>query len=300
MPTDHVKKSYEAHEIHYADFSIGGPKESYARCWLRNDTVDAWRHQRIYRTIDPLLLNYPQSSWLTVGDGKYGRDAHYIQTKGNEVLATDISDHLLKGACDLGFISKYQKENAEALSFPDGSFDFVFCKESYHHFPRPMVALYEMLRVCRKGVVLIEPNDFFIFANFSGLLWLIIRYILNLLSIRKLTKHTFEEVGNYVYTISPREVEKVALGLDLSTVACRGLNDYYVKGVEYEKLEDNSKLFKKIKRIISICDFLSKIKLKPYSILVTIIFKEEPSLEIRQKLKIADYRLIDLPRNPYI
>jgi len=118
MPTDHVKKSYEAHEIHYADYAAGGPKESQRECWLRDDTVNAWRHQRIYRTIAPLLLNYPESSWLTVGDGRYGTDAQYIQSRGKKVLATDISDYLLKEALALGFISKYQKENAEAVLSP--------------------------------------------------------------------------------------------------------------------------------------------------------------------------------------
>lgn len=300
MPTDHVEKSYGVHEIHYADYTIGGPKESHAKSWLRDDTVDAWRHNRLYNTIDPLLLSYPDSTWLTIGDGRYGTDAHYIQAKCGKVLATDISDHLLKEACDLGFISEYQKENAEALSFPSDSFDFVFCKESYHHFPRPMLALYEMLRVCRKGAVLIEPNDLFILSNFSALLWLSIKYILNLISIRKLEKHGFEEIGNYVYTISPREVEKVALGLNLHTVAFKGVNGHYIEGVEYEELGKNSKLFKKIRRIISIRDILSKIKLRPYSFLVIIIFKEDPIEEIKKELNIANYQVVDLPKNPYI
>lgn len=301
MPTDHVKKSYAAHEIEYAQFSVGGLKEGHAKTWLRDDTVDAWRHNRLYNTIDPLLLSYPNATWLTVGDGRYGKDAHYIQAKGGKVLATDISDHLLKEAYDFGFISKYQKENAEALSFPPNSFDFVFCKESYHHFPRPMLALYEMLRVCKKGVVLIEGNDFFIASDLSGLLWLSIKFILNFLSIRQMVKHGFEEESvNYVYTISSREVEKVAAGLNLRTVALKGINDQHIKGVEYEKIGQKSKLFMKIKRIISFRDFLSKVKLRPYSILVIIIFKEEPVDEIKKELKLANYRLVDLPKNPHI
>lgn len=50
-------------------------------------------------------------------------------------------------------------ENAEKLSSPNETLDFVLCKESYHHFTRPMLALYEMLRVATKAVVLIEPNE---------------------------------------------------------------------------------------------------------------------------------------------
>ena len=301
MPTDHVKKSYAADEIEYAQYSAGGLKEGHAKTWLRDDTVDAWRHNRLYHTIDPLLLSYPDATWLTVGDGRYGKDAHYIQARGGKVLATNISDHLLKEAYDAGLISQYQKENAEALSFPADSFDFVFCKESYHHFPRPMLALYEMLRVCKKGLVLIEGNDSFIASDLPGLLWLSIKYILDFLSIRKMVPHGFEEESvNYVYTISPREVEKAAAGLNLRTVAVKGINDQHIAGVEYEKIEQNSKLFRKIKRIISFRDFLCKIKLKPYSILVIIIFKEEPGDEIKNALKLANYRVVDLPKNPHV
>jgi ubiquinone/menaquinone biosynthesis C-methylase UbiE len=300
MPLDHVKKSYTAHAGEYAEYTVGGSKEEHARTWLREDTVDAWRHNRSYQTLDPLLAGYPEATWLTVGDGRYGKDAHYIQTKGFRVLATDISDHLLKEALNVGYIARYQTENAEALSFADNSFDFIFCKEAYHHFPRPMLALYEMLRVCRKGVVLIEPNDLFIASDFSGILWLSLKIILDFLSIRKMVKHGYEEIGNYVYAISPREVEKVAVALNLPTVAFKGINDQHLTGVEYDKADRKSKLFRKVRRIIGFRDFLYKIRLRPCSALVIIIFKEEPEEELRKALKLSDYQVVNLPKNPHL
>ncbi|MCX7986598.1 MAG: class I SAM-dependent methyltransferase, partial [Bacteroidales bacterium] len=54
---------------------------------------------------------------------------------------------------------KYRKENAEQLSVPDNSYDYVSCREALHHFPRPYLALYEMLRVSKKGIIIIEPID---------------------------------------------------------------------------------------------------------------------------------------------
>lgn len=51
----------------------------------------------------------------------------------------------------------YQRQNAEHLTVPSRSFDLVFCKESLHHLPRPVLGLYEMLRVCRSAVIFIEP-----------------------------------------------------------------------------------------------------------------------------------------------
>lgn len=86
----------------------------------------------------------------------------------------------------------------------------------------------------------------------------------------------------------------------MHTVAFKGVNGHYIEGVEYEELGKNSKLFKKIRRIISIRDILSKIKLRPYSFLVIIIFKEDPIEEIKKELNIANYQVVDLPKNPYI
>jgi hypothetical protein len=54
---------------------------------------------------------------------------------------------------------RYQKENAERLSLPNHSFELVLVKEGLHHLGRPALGLYEMLRVCRRAVILMEPHD---------------------------------------------------------------------------------------------------------------------------------------------
>lgn len=54
---------------------------------------------------------------------------------------------------------RYQKENGEKLSYADHSFDLVLVKEGLHHLSRPVQGLYEMLRVCRQAVILMEPHD---------------------------------------------------------------------------------------------------------------------------------------------
>jgi len=301
-----IKLSYEKHELHFKDYAKGGKKEERAKSWFNTDTVDSWSHARMYSSIDPLLLSYPEAKWLTVGDGRYGKDAHYIQQKGLNVLATDISDVLLKEAKEIGYITDYRKENAESLSFSDGKFDFVLCKESYHHFPRPMIALYEMLRVCKKGVVLIEPNDplisTFSYLTFTQLLFANLIFFRRLLKGKKVVEdpYGFEEVGNYCYSISKREIEKISLGLNLSTVAFKELNGYYIEGVEYEKASKGSKLFKKIKSEIRHANFKSAIGLQGYGLLVAIIFKEQASEECQKMLIENNYEKIELRKNPYI
>jgi SAM-dependent methyltransferase len=51
--------------------------------------------------------------------------------------------------------------DAEQMDLSDGSFDCVFAHEVLHHCRSPHRALCEMLRVARRHVVLLEPNDSF-------------------------------------------------------------------------------------------------------------------------------------------
>lgn len=274
--------SYKLHKNHFKNYLSDKERIKHSKTWLKNDTIDAWRHRRLRKLVNPIIHIYPKSSWLTVGDGRYGSDAHYLESKDVKVLASDISDTLLKIGKKKGFIKQYKRENAEKLSFKNGEFDFVFCKESYHHFPRPMVALYEMLRVAKRGVVLIEPND--------------------TRSVMKGYKFhsSFERSGNYVYKISEREIEKVALGLQLSTVAFKGIDDYYIKGVEYEKLDGKSLLFLKIRFMLFVLEAFYVLRLRQRNILCAMIFKTQPSAKLVKKLLAREYKVINLAKNPYI
>jgi ubiquinone/menaquinone biosynthesis C-methylase UbiE len=284
-----------------------------ARTWTRQDTVDGWRHARMYRTLDPLLTARPGARWVTVGDGRYGTDAHYLQAHGADALATDISDTMLQRAKEEGFIRDYRNENAEHLSFADGVFDYALCKESYHHFPRPMLALYELLRVARRGVVLIEPDETPILASPRHLVKMMVKSALIRLglgqrfgdratSIIDTGVNWYEEVGNFGYAISRREMERVALGLDLPHVAFLGLNDAYEPGVEDEPATEDSALFRRIRGDIAAQDRQSQRGLsrtRP-KLLVAMIFKETLDPALRAALSTAGYEVRDLPRNPYL
>jgi len=294
------EKSYRQNSEHYQMYSLIGDNSTHAKTWLENDTVDAWRHQRMYKTLDPILKSEPTAKWLTIGDGRYGNDAKYIMGNGCYAMASDISDVLLKEAKDAGYIPEYSKENAEELSFGDSSYDYVLCKESYHHFPRPMLALYEMLRVASKGVMLIEPSDVYINDKLFGMLLFKSINFIKALFGRKYSKHNYEESGNYSYSLSVREIEKVALGLNYNFIAFKGVNDAYFGGVEYEKLSENGPLQKKVKNKINKLNLLCRLGVLDYGVLTSIIFKQKPSNEVFQRLTEDGFEIIVLPSNPYV
>jgi len=259
---------------------------------LDANSVGAWRHLRMYELIHPLLKSAKGKKWLTIGDGRYGHEAHYIEQHGGIALATDISTTRLSYAQKIGYIKKYKRANAEKLPFADDSFNYALCKESYHHFPRPIIALYEMLRVAKDAVVLIEPND----VNKRGFSWA------RLWSVEKVGTQVdrFEISGNYVYGITRRELIKIACGIGLPTIAFSGIDDHYIKGVEEELLEQRGPLFRKITFLLKLLDLAFKIGIRDRSLLSAIIFKRKPSRAVRESLVSAGYNIIDLPKNPYL
>ena len=306
MTEDFNLKSYELHKAEHQKHFNSEKLSS----WKNKTTVDFWRHERMYSNISPLIDSYPDASWLTIGDGRYGTDANFILSQGcKDVLATDISDTYLRIALAEGFITNYKTENAESLSFDNSSFDFVLCKEAYHHFPRPMVALYEMIRVAKKGVILMEPQDPNLLVpsrlQLNSLLKWTGQTIKNALKTRMgkeiyYSYGNYEEVGNYIYTISEREIEKVALGLNLDLVSFKGLNDYYEEGVEFEEQDELSELFKRVKTNIAEKDKRTRKGLQQAGMLISIIFKTPPSKDCLTSLEQMGFKIRKLPKNPYI
>lgn len=82
------------------------------------------------------------------------RAARVTGTRG-KVVGLDLSDGMLeaaraKGSAAMAEVS-FLKGDAEALEFPDGSFDVVLSLFGLFHFPRPEAAIAEMFRVLRPG-----------------------------------------------------------------------------------------------------------------------------------------------------
>lgn len=303
---DFYRRSYEIQQENYK--KIQNPQ-----LWKNFDTVDAWRHRRMYQQLDPFIELFPHSNWMTIGDGRYGNDAHYLEGKGREVTATDLSVNLLEQAQREGYIKRFQQQNAEHLSFADDSFDFVLCKEAYHHFPRPWLAVYEMLRVARVGVILIEPNDTPILKPASFILKQALKCALRKLHLGKRFERqpltildsgsdSHEDMGNYVYCMSQREIEKVAGGLGLPVVAFSGVNDHYIEGGESEPLAASGPIQQQISKQIRQQDRQSSRRLSRGRLknIVAVILKTDIDAAQEEKLVAAGYFVHRLPRNPFV
>jgi ubiquinone/menaquinone biosynthesis C-methylase UbiE len=83
-------------------------------------------------------------------------DAQAVQAAGlSNVLITNLDDRYN------GYCAPYDWDyaDAEALKMADNSFDWVFEHAGLHHCASPHLALLEMMRVARKGVLAVESRD---------------------------------------------------------------------------------------------------------------------------------------------
>lgn len=127
-----------------------------------------------------------------------GIDIHYLRkfyAPGFSV--TDVSQHAVFISRSLNLAVEGIVADTEALPFPDNSFDISFVAASLHHLPRPLLGLYELLRVARSGVIAIEPND-------SWLMRMATRIGL---------ATEIETAGNYVYRFSAWDIERLTRAL---------------------------------------------------------------------------------------
>lgn len=289
------------------DLKVEG-RDVFHKSWFEEDTVDFWRHNRMYSTLQPIADFFKNSSWVSVGDGRFGLDSYRLNKKfGINVFPTDISGDMLSKGKEMGIVKEFGVENAEALSFKDDSFDIVFCKEAFHHFPRPMIGLYEMLRVAKKAVVLIEPLDSPA-RNISEK-----QYVMNAMKmvvgkvIKKnmvpilpsddeaIVAENYEQSGNFIYAMSHRETNKIVHAMDLEGMAYIDFNDVYENGVEFEKAVDGNNIFSQIKERVKALD-----KSGYYGMTTTIIFKDKIDIQLKNDMTKFGFKFGVKFENPYL
>jgi hypothetical protein len=161
-----------------------------------------------------------------------------------------------------------------------------------------------MIRVSKTATVLVtEPID--ILSKMS--LLVLVKNIcdkINPLLINKIWKNRFswEPVGNYVFKISEREIEKIAMGIGLPCIAFKRY-DNFKSHENIEGLFDvpiNKKLYRKIKLKLAIRSFISSLGIIPHGSLCCVLFKEQPGEKVVRWMKNLGFIIIPLPKNPYL
>lgn len=135
------------------------------------DFYERFREQR-YRTEwhIPLLVPFAEAkgkSVLEIGTGN-GADAAMFALNGANYTGVDLTEAALEATRKhfnvLGLAGTFQRENAEALSFPDKTFDWIYSHGVLHHTPNPQQAIDEVWRVLRpngKAIVMLYHKHSF-------------------------------------------------------------------------------------------------------------------------------------------
>jgi SAM-dependent methyltransferase len=102
-------------------------------------------------------LTAPQKTWeaLDVATGA-GHTAAIFAPHVASMIASDITDEMLQEAAKLANARRISnmltaQAAADALPFPDESFDLVCCRLAAHHFPNLEAFVGEVRRVLKKG-----------------------------------------------------------------------------------------------------------------------------------------------------
>ena len=104
---------------------------------------------------------------------------------------------------------KWSFQDAESLSFDDGSFDYVVIHAAIHHASVPHKVLTEMYRVARKGVLAFESRDSLLMRLLEKLqLTQVYEHAAVYYNDCKFGGRNNSQIPNFVYRWTEREVEK--------------------------------------------------------------------------------------------
>jgi ubiquinone/menaquinone biosynthesis C-methylase UbiE len=160
------------------------------------DFFEQYRAHR-YRTEwhIPLLVPFAETKGkrvLEIGTGN-GADGVMFARAGADYTGVDLTETALDATrrhfASLGLRGTFQRENAERLSFPDASFDFVYSHGVLHHTPDTQAAIDEVYRVLRPGgravVMLYHKHSF----NYHVRIMLAMRLRVLLEIVRRTGRH---------------------------------------------------------------------------------------------------------------
>jgi 2-polyprenyl-3-methyl-5-hydroxy-6-metoxy-1,4-benzoquinol methylase len=139
---------------------------------LREEEVEAGRMEAVADIVGRPLCGLRV---LNLGCGTGGFNVA-VERVGAESWGIDTSLAAIR-VCDLrrrlGQGGRYAVAGAEALPFPDGQFDLVYCLSTLEHVADVEWVICEMVRVARPGgaILLYAPNSWALYENHYKIFW---------------------------------------------------------------------------------------------------------------------------------
>lgn len=118
------------------------------------------------------VANSSPSSWdVLVVCGGVGGEGTVLANMGfKSVTVSDFSENALRVCNERDARLETRILNAENLDLAKGSFDLVVIQDGLHHLSRPVLGFTEIIRVAKKGAIVIEPHSGIV-ANLLGRVW---------------------------------------------------------------------------------------------------------------------------------
>lgn len=264
--TDFIQQSKNLH------FELES-KEYWPCACVIDHNDDTRRHHAMLDECFGIIRDAHIENCLSVGDSR-ARDAAYAKSIFTcQAIASDLNTSQLHQAVKDGFVDAVEDIDVEDIPYPDGSIDLVIAKETFHHWPRPFIGLYEMIRVSKKYVAIIEPYDCLPSSPSPY--------------VEEGEYHdSYEEIGNYKYQLSLRELLKASWAMGLPGVAVKGFNDPYQPG---QTIED----WLKKKEYL---DQLGEAGKRQFNLMAIIIAKAQDSFDAIGE---SHSKIYERPLNPY-
>jgi ubiquinone/menaquinone biosynthesis C-methylase UbiE len=161
-------------------------------------------YEKLREFLNSLRETLDNKSVVVLGCGK-GFDFHLIKYffRNVDLAGVDISETALELVKKSFPNVRSFLGNMESLEFEDGAFDYAIVPVALHHLQSVYRGVYEAIRISRKGALLMEPYD----------------SPLARLATRLGYATEYEEVGNYVFRTSIREMKKVGKAIFMDVQA---------------------------------------------------------------------------------
>jgi ubiquinone/menaquinone biosynthesis C-methylase UbiE len=127
------------------------------------------KHRAEMRLVDRALAHVPREHRVLDVPCGYGRVMEHLHGRGYRVSGADLSDAMLDLAratlAPSGWSGTLERQDLQALGYPERAFDTLICFRVFHHFPDAatrQTVVWELCRVAGRFVLLsyFSPHSF--------------------------------------------------------------------------------------------------------------------------------------------